>query len=68
MLREEKSRQALNCILDLNRNMSVSMVMRQLSLVKANTSHKVKVNAPFLAVKGGQTSTRTYLPPRDDTV
>lgn len=50
---------------DSNKNMSVSMVMRQLSLVKANTSHKVMVNAPFLAVKGA--TSRTYLPPRDDT-
>merc|ERR1712029_619441 len=40
-------------------------VMRQLSLVKANTSHKVMVNVPFLAVKGA--TSRTYLPPRDDT-
>ena len=51
---------------DSNKNMS--MVMRQLSLVKANSSHKVEVNAPFLAVNGGSATTRTYLPPRDDTV
>ena len=51
---------------DTNKNMSVSTVMKQLSLVKASNSHKVKVNAAFLAVKGG--SSRTYLPPRDDTV
>ena len=53
---------------DSNKNMSMSMVMRQLSLVKANSSHKVEVNAPFLAVNGGSATTRTYLPPRDDTV
>merc|ERR1719342_1411229 len=40
--------------------------MKQLSLVKASHSHKVKVNAAFLAVKEGGSS-RTYLPPRDDT-
>ena len=51
---------------DTNKNMSVSTVMKQLSLVKASNSHKVKVNAAFLAVKEG--SSRTYLPPRDDTV
>ena len=52
---------------DTNKNMSVSTVMKQLSLVKASNSHKVKVNAAFLAVKEGGSS-RTYLPPRDDTV
>ena len=50
---------------DDNKNMTVSTILRQHSLVKADESHEVHPNADFLAIKDNKK--RTYLPPRDDT-